>query len=155
MLHLTRQAAVLVFAFCLLVSGCEKAENPKTQAKATAEPKAEAKAAAKPAPEVKPATPDAKNTAKEEEAKEEAELKANLAKLSPEDRKLAEAQRFCAINTDERLGSPSMGTPIKVMLKGKPVFLCCGGCRKQALAEPDQTLAKAEELKAKSAATTK
>src|SRR5438270_10253023 len=28
---------------------------------------------------------------------EESEIQANLAKLSPEDRKLAEAQRFCAI----------------------------------------------------------
>jgi hypothetical protein len=33
--------------------------------------------------------------------------------------------------------------------------LCCGGCRKEALAEPDKTLAKAEELKSKSATPTK
>jgi hypothetical protein len=45
-----------------------------------------------------------------------------------------------------RLGS--MGTPVKVVISGKPVFLCCEGCREKALADPDGTLAKAEKLKA-------
>ena len=100
-----------------------------------------------------PAAPAGQATAAtdEKQAKadpeEEAEIQKNLAKLSPEDRKLVEAQRFCAIEEDHRLGG--MAVPFKVMLKGKPVFLCCGGCKKEALAEPDKTLAKAEELKAK------
>ena len=46
---------------------------------------------------------------------------------------------------DERLGS--MGTPIKLMIKDKPVFICCGGCKKKAEADADKTLAKVEELK--------
>ena len=78
---------------------------------------------------------------------EDAEIKAERAKLSAEDQALVAAQEFCAISTDERLGA--MGPPIKLRIKGQPVFLCCGGCKKKALANPDKTLAKVEELKAK------
>src|SRR5829696_8334462 len=60
---------------------------------------------------------------------EEAAIQASLAKLGPEDQKLAEQQRFCAVENDSRLGS--MGPPVKVMLKEQPVFLCCKGCTKQ------------------------
>jgi Cu(I)/Ag(I) efflux system membrane fusion protein len=79
----------------------------------------------------------------------EAKIKANLQKLDPEDRRLAEAQRFCPIQDEKRLGS--MGKPFKVMIKGQPVFLCCSGCEDDALASPDKTLAKVKELKAKAA----
>jgi hypothetical protein len=77
----------------------------------------------------------------------EAEIQAALANLSSADRKLAEEQRFCAIQNDNRLGS--MGTPIKIMIQDQPVFLCCKGCTKKAQSNPDQTLAKVKELKAK------
>src|SRR5207302_7018341 len=77
----------------------------------------------------------------------DAEIRAELAKLSPEDRAAAEAQRWCAVNTGERLGG--MGPPVKLVIKGELVFLCCGGCRKRAEVDPDKTLAKVEELKAK------
>jgi hypothetical protein len=79
-------------------------------------------------------------------ADEDADLRAERAKLSPEDQRLVAAQEFCAVSTAERLGS--MGPPVKVVVKGQPVFLCCKGCQKQALANPDRTLAKVEELKA-------
>ncbi len=69
------------------------------------------------------------------------------AKLSPDDRTLVDAQEWCVVMTDERLGS--MGAPIKVMLKEQPVFVCCKGCKKKAEADPDKTLATLEELKAK------
>lgn len=49
-----------------------------------------------------------------------------ISTLSTEDQKLAAAQRFCPIMTYDRLGS--MGTPLKVMIEGKPVFLCCKAC---------------------------
>jgi hypothetical protein len=75
----------------------------------------------------------------------EAAIQANLAKLSPEDRKSAEAQKFCAIQTKNRLGS--MGTPVKITVKGKPVFLCCNMCVSKAQAEPDKTLASVADLK--------
>jgi hypothetical protein len=76
-----------------------------------------------------------------------AKIEQNLAKLSSEDRKLAEAQRFCVIHSDMRLGE--MGEPVKIMIKDQPVFLCCKGCQKKAFANEGEALAKAEELKAK------
>src|SRR5262249_1250465 len=84
------------------------------------------------------------------ETREEAEIRSNLAQLG-KDRALAEEQKFCPI-TGERLATPAMGAPGRVMVKGRPVCLCCDGCRDQALADPDQTRAKVEELKAKAKA---
>ncbi len=81
-----------------------------------------------------------------EQGTDDADIKAERAKLSPEDQALVAAQDLCAIS-DERLGV--MGPPVKLVIKGQPVFLCCGGCKKKALADPDKTLAKVEELKAK------
>ena len=78
---------------------------------------------------------------------EDTKVQAALAKLSSKDRRLAEAQRFCAIKTENRLGA--MGVPVKVMVKGAPVFLCCAGCKEEALEHPDQTLVQVEKLKAK------
>jgi hypothetical protein len=75
---------------------------------------------------------------------------AERAKLSPEDRALVEAQEWCVIQTDERLGS--MGPPIKLDIKGQPVFVCCKGCQKKAESDPDATLAKVEQLKARARA---
>jgi hypothetical protein len=79
-----------------------------------------------------------------------ADIKAALAKLSPEDRALAEAQKKCPVS-GEPLGS--MGTPPKVMVKGEPVFLCCSSCNAKALAHPDRTLDKVKEFKAEKAAS--
>jgi Cu(I)/Ag(I) efflux system membrane fusion protein len=77
----------------------------------------------------------------------EAKVQAALAELSPEDRRLAEAQRFCPVQQRNRLGA--MGPPDKVLLDGKPVFLCCAGCEDEAREHPRQTLDKVERLKAK------
>ena len=77
----------------------------------------------------------------------EAEIQAARAALNPEDRALVEAQQSCAVMADSRLGS--MGTPLKVMLKDQPVFVCCKGCVKKAEREADKTLARVAELKAK------
>lgn len=71
------------------------------------------------------------------------------AKLSKEDLALVEAQEWCAVNNEGRLGT--MGVPLKLTIKGKPVFLCCSGCKRKAEADPDKTLAKVEELKRKKA----
>ena len=68
-----------------------------------------------------------------------------LAKLSASDRELAEAQRFCAVMDDSRLGA--MGTPVKLLIDGKPVFLCCAGCEDEAKANPKETIAKVAQLK--------
>ena len=70
---------------------------------------------------------------------------AELAKLPKAERMAAEAQKYCAINSTGFLGS--MGAPIKLMIEGKPVYLCCAGCTAKAQANPAAALAKAEELK--------
>jgi len=78
----------------------------------------------------------------------ENDVPGNLGQLSPEDRKLAEAQRYCANNDDQKLGS--MGVPIKLTIKGEPVFICCAGCKKAVEKDPDATLKKVADLKKKS-----
>lgn len=91
--------------------------------------------------------PKAGASKKAELSEEDREIAEERAKLSPEDRALVEAQEWCVISSQERLGS--MGAPIKLTIKGQPVFVCCGGCKRKAEADPDKTLAKVEELKAK------
>jgi hypothetical protein len=80
-------------------------------------------------------------------ASEADEVKANLAKLSPEDRALAEKQKYCVEQPDELLGS--MGVPVKVSIKGDTVFVCCKSCEKNARKDPDKAIAKAKELREK------
>jgi Cu(I)/Ag(I) efflux system membrane fusion protein len=87
---------------------------------------------------VRPSTPE------DEEAQERG-ARAELAKLSAADRRLAEAQRFCPVKTKNRLGS--MGPPFKTTIDEQTVFLCCGGCEEEAKADPKKTLATVEDLK--------
>lgn len=70
------------------------------------------------------------------------EVRAAREKLDPADRALADEQEFCVVATKQRLGS--MGVPVKLTVKGRPVFLCCKSCEKKALADPDRTLASLE-----------
>lgn len=100
------------------------------------------------APDKPPKASEAKKSEVSAAPDKKAKIQAAMAKLDPADRKLAEAQEWCAVSTGP-LGN--MGTPYKVMLNGQPVFLCCDGCKDTAEAEPEKTLAKAEELKAKHA----
>src|SRR5438874_13063784 len=108
----------LVAAFVALL-GCQGSSSPPTKSS--------------------PPTPPAPS------AEDQAEVKAALAKLSPEDRKLAEAQKTCPVS-GEPLGS--MGTPIKLTLNGEPAFICCKSCQKKAEADPAGTLKKVADLKA-------
>jgi hypothetical protein len=72
------------------------------------------------------ATPSTQSsTAEMQTSEEDQELVDALAKLSPEDRALAEAQKTCPV-TGELLGS--MGVPIKVTVEGRDAFVCCEGC---------------------------
>ncbi len=64
--------------------------------------------------------------------KAEKKISAALSGLTPEDKKLAMSQRFCPIRTHDRLGA--MGTPQKLTIEGKPVFVCCKGCVDKAVA---------------------
>jgi hypothetical protein len=59
--------------------------------------------------------------------------------LTEADKALIEKQKLCLV-AEEPLGS--MGTPIKVTVKGRDVFLCCEGCREAVLKDPDKYLAK-------------
>ena len=112
--------------------GCQQESAPSKPAKASTAPAANALPAAKAPAE----TGD--------------EVQTTRAKLSPEDQALVKAQEWCVISSEERLGS--MGAPIKLDIKGQPVFVCCKSCKKSAEADPDKTLAKLAELKAKAAA---
>jgi hypothetical protein len=80
----------------------------------------------------------------------EEHLRANLARLGDEDRRLAAAQRWCPVADDSRLGET--GVPVKVLVQGQPVFVCCERCAREAVKNPGRTLARVEELRAKAAA---
>lgn len=82
---------------------------------------------------VRPTTPD----------DPDAKIKDSLAKLPAAERALAESQRFCPVLTSSRLGS--MGVPIKLTVKGQTVFVCCAGCRDEAIQEADRTLQRVKE----------
>ena len=91
----------------------------------------------------KPAAPP---TVTHESGKDHADPDApGLAKLSPEDRALAEKQKVCPVS-GERLGA--MDKPVKITVKGQTVFLCCAGCENAIKKDPDKYLAK---LKARGA----
>jgi hypothetical protein len=84
---------------------------------------------------------------------DEAKIKAAFAKLPEADRATAAAQRYCPVMDTVRLGA--MGTPIKVMTGGKSIFVCCSGCKEEAIKDGKATLAKVEKLKKASAAVAK
>jgi hypothetical protein len=75
-------------------------------------------------------------------------IRTALAQLSPDDQPLAADQRFCAVQTHQRLGS--MGAPLKLVVEGQPVFICCRGCERKALADPQATLTHVAALKQQS-----
>ncbi|HEX6962497.1 MAG TPA: hypothetical protein VF175_11560 [Lacipirellula sp.] len=97
-------------------TGCS-AEQKSEPAAATAQPSAQ-QAAGQNA-----GAAAADENAQADEAR--SEINEALANLSPEDRALAEKQKICPV-TDEPLGS--MGAPIKVVVEGREVFVCCEGC---------------------------
>lgn len=89
---------------------------------------------------------DAAATRHADDQQDEGDIAAAMAQLSPEDREEAEAQKFCAVMNTNLLGS--MGTPLKLDVKGSPVFLCCAGCKSKAMKNADETLATVARLKA-------
>jgi Cu(I)/Ag(I) efflux system membrane fusion protein len=75
----------------------------------------------------------------------DAERQTALAKLAPEDRPLAEAQRKCPV-LDTDLGS--MGKPVKLVIDGETVFLCCQGCEEEARKNAAKTVDAVRRLRA-------
>jgi len=67
----------------------------------------------------------------------------NIEQLPEADRQLALRQGACPV-TGAALGS--MGVPVKITLRGQPVFLCCQGCVGKAKRSPDETLKKVAEF---------
>lgn len=107
-----------------------------------------------PTPDAGPIAPDASATAADPAAGKEsaaiepidvttislsAEQMENIKGLPEADQALALEQKVCP-STGEKLGS--MGVPIKVDVKGQPVFLCCNGCKEDVQKKPDTVLAK-------------
>ena len=80
------------------------------------------------------------------DSSEAAAVRAALDKLSPDERASVERQKVCPI-TGMPLGS--MGTPVKIELKGQTVWLCCAGCEVEASEAPDKTLEKLKQLASK------
>lgn len=70
------------------------------------------------------------------------EIEAAMAKLSEADRAAAEKQKVCPVS-GEPLGS--MGTPVKITVEGRDVFLCCAHCEDAIKADPQKYLAKLDE----------
>ena len=68
-----------------------------------------------------------------------AKLPDGFEKLSAADQTAALAQKVCPVS-GEKLGE--MGTPIKVTVKGRDVFLCCPSCKEDLEKDPDKYLAK-------------
>lgn len=69
----------------------------------------------------------------------------------PDDAALIASQVYCPVMEETKLGE--MGAPIKVMVTGKDgvehaVFVCCKGCKRKVLADPEAMLAKVAEFKA-------
>jgi hypothetical protein len=128
-----------VFLCCKMCNKKAKANEKKTLARVAEFNSRNRNGASHPAPSAPPAPSPG--------GPREAKVRANLAKLGAEDRRLAEEQKFCAVQTDNRLGS--MGPPVILEIQGQKVFLCCKGCTDEARQNPEQTLATVRELKAK------
>jgi Cu(I)/Ag(I) efflux system membrane fusion protein len=73
----------------------------------------------------------------------EEELK-NINQLEPPDRQLALLQQICPVGK-EPLGS--MGKPIKTIIEGETVFLCCKGCERTAQQRAKEIVRTVRELR--------
>lgn len=60
-------------------------------------------------------------------------------KLSREDQALADKQKICPVT---ELPLSSMGGPIPIIVSGRKVFICCGGCEKRLKDDPVKYLAR-------------
>jgi Cu(I)/Ag(I) efflux system membrane fusion protein len=70
----------------------------------------------------------------------------NIEQLPEADRPLALKQRICPV-TGAPLGS--MGVPVKILLRGQTVFLCCKACVGKAKRSPEEMLKKLEGVLAR------
>jgi len=132
---LALMAAAVVLGLSGL-AGCGKAVAPQKAAGAVSEDRQAEHAHA--------GHQHAPQSAADKEA--EAEIAAEMAKLLPADRALAQKQKVCAV-TGEPLGS--MGVPVKVTVNGRTVFLCCDGCEDELKNNPGKYLTRLDQGKSK------
>ena len=71
-----------------------------------------------------------------------AEVQVTLAVLEQSDKADIARQRICPV-TGARLGS--MGSPVKVLVGGQPVYLCCKGCLGKVKSNPEAYVPKATQ----------
>ena len=65
-------------------------------------------------------------------------IESSINRLTEEDRALAKRQKFCPIMEKERLGLRE--PPIKLLIEGKSVFVCCDSCVVPAQQNSKKTL---------------
>jgi hypothetical protein len=118
---LTFVSLATLFGAAVLAGGCGKALT-NTPPKASTSPEHKGHVAKHEAQDSGPAAPEAKPLAS-----------------SAEDRELIAKQKICPV-TGQALGS--MGDPVKVVVKGRTVFLCCSGCEAAIKKDPDKYLAR-------------
>jgi len=80
-------------------------------------------------------------------AEELREIGASLAKLSEADRKLAESKACASYGRQSARFDGGAG---QLMVDGKPVFICCEGCRKEAREASGNAIEKAAQLNERS-----
>jgi hypothetical protein len=113
--------------FVLGLSGCKKTESDTAPSEAPAE------------------TADAGDghTHEEGEGHEHSDIETALAKLTPEERASAEAQKMCPVS-DHELGS--MDKPLQITLADDTkVWICCAACEDELKKNPEKYLAKLEK----------
>lgn len=113
-------SAVVLLPVALILIGCGKSAAPSASSKNT--------------PQTNQDHADSTS-----QSGQNPEITAALAELNVEDQALATKQKSCPVS-GELLGS--MGAPLKIDVKGQPVFICCEGCKEKLLASPDEYLAK-------------
>lgn len=74
----------------------------------------------------------------------DAKIAAAIAELPEAERAAAEAQKICPVS-GEPLGS--MGTPMKVAVEGRDVFICCESCKNPLTEDPEKYLTKLDEAR--------
>jgi hypothetical protein len=124
----------LVFAAVLVVAGCQKPADksaPKEKAAGKENPAAAKAGDSHPSP-----------LAKGEGTGASLPKGGGTVTLSAEDLALIAKQKVCPV-TGAELGS--MGDPVKVVVKGQTVFLCCAGCEDAIKKDPDKYLAKLKD----------
>lgn len=75
-----------------------------------------------------------------------AKLQVTEAAVGKDDKALIARQKVCPVS-GEKLGG--MGDPIKLLVDGHPVYLCCPGCVAKVKHDPETYLRKALELQKK------